>query len=218
MPFRSARARAIVAIAPVGVVIALAASVPAASASPREPGKPGAGDLRDSLVPPVRWVARHALELMGEKPVANRKPAARPRLPIRGAFDYGEAAARYGSPRPGRTHEGQDLFAPAGTPLVAVRDAVVVEAGSEGGRGNYVALYAPDTGQTYVYLHMQSATPVAVGRRARGGSSVGAVGCTGTCFGDHLHFEVRQGRGANGPTVDPLPLLQRWAARAAGRG
>src|SRR3712207_9136296 len=44
--------------------------------------------------------------------------------PVVGPTGYGEWAARYGNFRHGHVHEGQDVFAPAGTPLVAVRDAV----------------------------------------------------------------------------------------------
>jgi murein DD-endopeptidase MepM/ murein hydrolase activator NlpD len=43
------------------------------------------------------------------------------------------------------------------------------------------------------------------------------VGCTGSCWGDHLHFEVRSGRGTTGESHDPLPLLERLAARRAAR-
>src|ERR1700704_2219392 len=67
-------------------------------------------------------------------------PAGSTAFPVRGAVVYGEGEARFGADRGGRMHEGQDLFAPAGTPLVAVRDVKVLEAGDGGGRGNYVAL------------------------------------------------------------------------------
>ncbi len=60
-----------------------------------------------------------------------------------GPVDFGEADARYGASRSGHVHEGQDVFAPAGTPLVALRGGVVVERGDDGGRGNYVAVYTP---------------------------------------------------------------------------
>jgi murein DD-endopeptidase MepM/ murein hydrolase activator NlpD len=46
---------------------------------------------------------------------------------------------------------------------------------------------------------------------------VGAVGCTGSCWGDHLHFELRRGRGTTAAPIDPLPLLKRLAARRAAR-
>ncbi|HEV2075388.1 MAG TPA: M23 family metallopeptidase [Thermoleophilaceae bacterium] len=124
------------------------------------------------------------------------------------APDYGSSGARFGAPRSGHMHEGQDLFAPAGTPLVAASDGVVLETGSDGGRGNFVAMYGPARDETFVYLHMLAPAEVTVGERVEAGQRVGEVGCTGTCFGDHLHFEVREGSGTAGPAEDPLPLLQ----------
>jgi murein DD-endopeptidase MepM/ murein hydrolase activator NlpD len=126
---------------------------------------------------------------------------------------YGEWAARYGNFRHGHVHEGQDVFAEPGTPLVAVRDGIVVEKGDDGGRGNYVAIYSPGFRETYVYFHMRLPTPLEVGDRVETGRRVGSVGCTGSCFGDHLHFEVRRGRGTTGRTTDPLPLLKRLPQR-----
>ena len=122
---------------------------------------------------------------------------------------YGEEAARFGGPRAGRVHEGQDVFAPAGTPLVAVRDGVVVAIGSDGGRGNFVELYSPREDETYLYFHMLRPAGVDAGERVRAGDRLGAVGCTGSCWGDHLHFEVHAGRGPDGRALDPLPMLRR---------
>jgi murein DD-endopeptidase MepM/ murein hydrolase activator NlpD len=129
--------------------------------------------------------------------------------PIRGAFNYGEGAGRFGDDRGDHVHEGQDVFAKAGTPLVAVTDAVVIETGNDGGRGNYVAIYSAASRRTYMYLHMISPAIVGVGSHVRAGQRVGAVGCTGSCFGDHLHFEMRLGRGTTAPPADPLPFLTR---------
>lgn len=128
--------------------------------------------------------------------------------PVDGKVGYGEWGARYGNFRHGHVHEGQDVFAPSGTPLLAIRDAVVIAKGDEGGRGNYIALYSEALRETYVYLHMRAPTPLDVGDRVRAGRRVGSVGCTGSCFGDHLHFEIRRGRGLTGPTTDPLSLLR----------
>ena len=137
-----------------------------------------------------------------------RGPEAREAFPVKGPVDYGEAAARFGASRVGHRHEGQDLFAPAGTPLLAVRDAVVLETGNGGGRGNYIALYSPAARETYVYLHMQRPAPRRRGERLKAGARVGRLGCTGSCFGYHLHFERRAGRGVEARPVDPLPLLR----------
>jgi murein DD-endopeptidase MepM/ murein hydrolase activator NlpD len=135
-------------------------------------------------------------------------------FPVRGTIDFGEGDARFGAWRGGRRHEGQDVFADAGTPLVAIREGLVVETGDDGGRGNYVAIWTPDTDRTFVYLHMLRPAPHDVGDSVDAGARVGAVGCTGSCWCDHLHLEMRAGRGTTGRPLDPLPLLSRLARRA----
>lgn len=134
---------------------------------------------------------------------------ARPVHPVAAPVDYGEGGARYGADRGGRMHEGQDVLASAGTPLLAIDDGVVLETGNDGGRGNYLAIWSPAARETYVYLHLLEAPEVATGERVRTGQRVGRLGCTGSCFGDNLHLERRRGRGLAGPPRDPLPLLLR---------
>ena len=129
---------------------------------------------------------------------------------VEGAIDYGDSGARFGASRWGHVHEGQDVFADSGTPLVAVHDAVVLEAGNDGGRGNYVAIYSATEDQTYVYMHMLRPSPLKRGDDVPAGAELGAMGCTGSCYGTHLHFEIRTGKGIEEKPVDPLPLLQRW--------
>ena len=58
---------------------------------------------------------------------------------------------------------------------------------------------------------------MAPGDDVRMGQRVGRVGCTGSCWGDHLHFEVREGRGTTGRPHDPLAMLERLAARRGAR-
>ena len=135
-------------------------------------------------------------------------------FPVRGVVDFGAADARFGAWRGGHRHEGQDVFADAGTPIASVRAGRVVERGDDGGRGNYVAIWAPEADRTFVYLHMRAPTPYGVGDRVDAGARVGGVGCTGSCWGDHLHLEMRAGRGTTGRPLDPLPLLRRLARRA----
>jgi murein DD-endopeptidase MepM/ murein hydrolase activator NlpD len=134
-------------------------------------------------------------------------------FPVRGHVDWGEADARFGAWRSGHMHEGQDVFAPAGTPLLAIRDGRVVETGNDGGRGNYVAMWSRSVRHTFVYLHMLHPSHVSVGEHVHTGQRVGAVGCTGSCWGNHLHLELRSGKGTTGRPFDPLPLLRRLAAR-----
>jgi murein DD-endopeptidase MepM/ murein hydrolase activator NlpD len=168
-----------------------------------------------ALIPlaPTFQVAGQIAEEESER--AAPRPAAV--FPVRAPADWGEGDARFGAYRGGHMHEGQDVFAPAGTPLVAIREGRVVETGDDGGRGNYIAIWSADVGHTFVYLHMIRPTPLAPGDHVGIGQRVGAVGCTGSCWGDHLHFEARRGRGTTGEPYDPLPLLKRLAARRAAR-
>jgi murein DD-endopeptidase MepM/ murein hydrolase activator NlpD len=131
-------------------------------------------------------------------------------VPIRGPVDYGTGTNGFGAGRGGHVHGGQDMFAPTGTPLVAVRDGIVSETGSDGGRGNYLMIYSRAAKQTYSYFHMVQPASVEQGEKVRAGERVGAVGCSGSCDGAHLHFEVHRGRGARGEGIDPMPLIERW--------
>jgi murein DD-endopeptidase MepM/ murein hydrolase activator NlpD len=135
-------------------------------------------------------------------------------FPVRGIVDFGDADARFGAWRGGRRHEGQDVFAKPGTPIVSVRAGTVVETGNDGGRGNYIAIWSPEAKVTFVYLHMRAPTPWREGEHVDAGRRIGAVGCTGSCWGYHLHLEMRQGRGVTRKPLDPLPMLRVLAARA----
>jgi murein DD-endopeptidase MepM/ murein hydrolase activator NlpD len=135
---------------------------------------------------------------------------------MRGPMDYGDSGAQFGAARAAHSHEGQDIMADPGTPLVAVRDAVVIKTGNDGGRGNYVALYNPSEDQTYVYFHLLRPSQLNPGDEVPAGAEVGAMGCTGSCYGTHLHFEVRSGDSIEAKPVDPLPMLRRWPQAPAG--
>ena len=104
------------------------------------------------------------------------------------------------------------MFASAGTPIRSTREGLVVEKGDDGGRGNYVAIWNARARRTFVYLHMLRPTPWRRGERVEAGSRIGAVGCTGSCWGDHLHLEIRRGRGTTGPPLNPLPMLRALAS------
>jgi murein DD-endopeptidase MepM/ murein hydrolase activator NlpD len=101
----------------------------------------------------------------------------------------------------GRMHEGIDIGVPSGTPIHAAATGRVVYAGWMEGYGNLVAI-DHGSGLSTAYGH-QSSIAVGVGQNASQGEVIGYVGCTGHCFGPHLHFEVR----VNGTPVDPLGYL-----------
>jgi murein DD-endopeptidase MepM/ murein hydrolase activator NlpD len=135
------------------------------------------------------------------KPVANAFP--RRLFPLIGRPEYGDGLDA------GRDHEGQDLLIAAGTPIISVADSVVLLTGNSGGRGNFASLYDPAANRTYNYFHMLEPALVHAGEHVREGQRIGEVGCTGSCWGDHLHFELRAGRSPYGPVLNPTPLLHR---------
>ncbi len=100
----------------------------------------------------------------------------------------------------GRMHEGIDIGVPTGTAIHAAAGGTVIYAGVMSGYGNIVVV-DHGGGLSTAYAHM-SAIWISGGTVSQG-SSLGAVGCTGHCFGPHLHFEVR----VNGAPVDPLGYL-----------
>ena len=187
--------------------IAVAAAGFAMAEQPAERATPSpqpAAESRERRLP----LGRSVWELSGER-LRREQALERGSFPVDGPHDDGAGDAGFGADRGGRMHEGQDVFAPAGTPLLAVLDGVVVQTGDDGGRGNYIAIFNRERGETYVYLHMQEPTPLRPGRSVHAGQRVGQVGCTGSCWGDHLHFELRAGRGPDGRVLDPRPLLAR---------
>jgi murein DD-endopeptidase MepM/ murein hydrolase activator NlpD len=104
----------------------------------------------------------------------------------------------------GQMHEGIDIAVPAGTPIRAADAGTVVLLQSEsesGGYGNFTCVDHGGGLQT-CYAH-QSSFAVSSGQSVSQGQVIGYVGCTGHCYGDHLHFEVRVG----GVPTDPLGYL-----------
>jgi len=101
----------------------------------------------------------------------------------------------------GRMHEGIDIGVGYGTPIHAAASGRVVYAGWMSGYGNLVAI-DHGGGISTAYGH-QSSLAVSVGQIVSQGQTIGYVGCTGHCFGPHLHLEVR----INGAPVDPLGYL-----------
>ena len=108
-----------------------------------------------------------------------------------------------------RQHAGIDLASPTGTPIYAAADAVVGQAGVQGGYGNLVELHH-GAGIATRYGHLSSIR-VNPGERVRRGKLIGLMGSTGRSTGSHLHYEVR----IDGRAVNPLPFLQTGQAMAA---
>jgi murein DD-endopeptidase MepM/ murein hydrolase activator NlpD len=136
-------------------------------------------------------------------------------FPLRGRFGFGGAGSRFGAGRPGHLHQGQDIPAPTGTPVIAPRGGRVrlVSYQAEGA-GHYIVLQGAGEDREYVFMHLQSGSiRVRPGQFVRTAQRLASVGSTGVSSGPHLHFEIWWGGPwqAGGRPLDPLPYLRRWA-------
>ncbi|HEV2779925.1 MAG TPA: M23 family metallopeptidase [Actinophytocola sp.] len=116
--------------------------------------------------------------------------------PTQGTFTSGFGA------RWGTTHYGVDIANRIGTPIVAVADGVVVEAGPASGFGLWVRLQHAD-GTITVYGHVDSFN-VREGQKVKAGEQIARMGNRGYSTGPHLHFEVWD---ATGKKLNPVPWL-----------
>jgi murein DD-endopeptidase MepM/ murein hydrolase activator NlpD len=141
------------------------------------------------------------------EPAAAADPPAGGVFPVRGKHTFGTGTAAFGG---GRGHQGEDVFAACGTPLVAALSGDVTITKWQDRAGNYVVIKADD-GTSQAYMHLKAPATVARGDRVEAGDPIGQVGDTGDAQGCHLHFELWTAPGwyEGGEPLDPLPLLER---------
>ena len=134
-----------------------------------------------------------------------------------GAGDYGfplDVPHTYGDGfGAGRGHEGQDLFADCGSPILAVRAGRIQRVGYEGRAGNYVVVDGLGTGVDTMYAHLLRRPPMKRGGRVATGQQIGLVGSSGNASACHLHFEIWTAPGWY-EGGEPMPsvgrLLHNW--------
>lgn len=125
----------------------------------------------------------------------------------------------WGAPRDGgRRHEGVDIAAPRGTPVISITDGEVLRTGVNPLGGNVVWTIG-EGGALYYYAHLDHhADGIAAGRPLRRGDVIGYVGNSGNAARTppHLHLGVYPLVESFG-AVDPVPLLRAWNAQALDR-
>lgn len=127
-------------------------------------------------------------------------------FPLRAPHRYGDGVGA------GRGHQGQDILAPCGKPLVAARAGTVYYNDYQaGGAGNYLVINVKGGG-SHVYMHMPVRSPLKVGTQVKTGQRIGSVGTTGRSSACHLHFEIWSAPGwyQGGTFTNPTPLLRNW--------
>jgi hypothetical protein len=128
-------------------------------------------------------------------------------FPVRGPHSYGDGLGA------GRGHQGQDIPAACGTPLVAASGGRVYwHAYQASGAGNYIVINTYH-GRSMMYAHLKHPSPVLKGQRVHTGQPIGVVGQTGDATGCHLHFELWSKPGwliEGGHVTNPTDDLKRW--------
>lgn len=132
-------------------------------------------------------------------------------FPVIGPHTYGD---RFGAPRHGYSHQGQDISAAEGTPVVAPVAGAISFVDYQAKAAGYYIVEKGSDGYDYFFAHCQKdSTVVTPGMIVLAGQQLCNVGATGDASGPHLHFEAWQGGwrvDANSRPVDPLAMLQSW--------
>lgn len=131
------------------------------------------------------------------------RAAARATAPLQG----GRVTLAYGERWEGAAHQGIDIASPAGTPIAAPLDGVVVQAEADGDHGNVVVLRHRNGMETR--FHHLGDIDVEAGQQVTRSTPIGTVGSSGKSTGPHVHFEVRD----LGAVIDPTPYLAAAEAR-----
>ncbi len=127
-------------------------------------------------------------------------------FPIRARHSYGDGIGA------GRGHQGQDVFAKCGSPLVAARAGKVEWKQYHSAAGYYLVIDTKGSGRDYVYMHMKKKGRPNQGNFVKTGERIGQVSDTGNATGCHLHFEIWSPPGwyEGGHFTDPTDDLKRW--------
>ncbi len=163
--------------------------------------------LADSDVAPteLRTAARTTALPFRAAALYAREPDAQLPVPVEGVR-VKQISNTWGAPRSeGRQHQGQDIFAKRGTPVLSATEGYVWRVGENRLGGNTVTIIGAG-GRAYYYAHLDGYAPgLAAGQYVQLGTLLGFVGTTGNAAGTppHLHFAVYTPQGA----IDPLPLL-----------
>ena len=139
-------------------------------------------------------------------------------FPVAGAHNFGNAENRFGAPRAGHIHQGQDVLTAEGTPIVAPLPGTITSTANQPGGAGYYLVEHTAIGFDFMFAHCEAASfSVSAEQDVSAGQQLCLAGQTGDATAPHLHFEMWVGgwQAATGHPIDPLPYLEAW--EAAGR-
>jgi len=134
-------------------------------------------------------------------------------FPVAGPHNFGGPENRFGAPRAGHTHQGQDVLTSEGTAIVAPLAGEILTTGYQAGGAGYYAAEHTATGFDLFFAHcMTGSLAVGTGQAVTAGQALCQAGETGDATAPHLHFEMWIGgwRASSGYPIDPLPYLLAW--------
>ncbi len=134
-------------------------------------------------------------------------------FPVAGVHSFGDGENRYGAPRSGHIHEGQDILTAEGTPDVAPLAGTITWTAFQASGAGYYAVEHSAIGFDLMFAHCKAGTlAVSAGQAVSPGSPICQAGQTGDATAPHLHFEMWVGgwQVKGGHSIDPLPYLEAW--------
>jgi biotin carboxyl carrier protein len=132
-------------------------------------------------------------------------------FPVAGAHSYGGPENRFGAPRAGYTHQGQDVLTAEGTPVLAPLTGEIVTASYQATGAGYYTVEHTGVGFDFMFAHCKaSSLAVSTGQAVAAGQRLCQAGQTGDATAPHVHIEMWVGgwRAAGGHPIDPLAYLQ----------
>jgi murein DD-endopeptidase MepM/ murein hydrolase activator NlpD len=140
-------------------------------------------------------------------------------FPVAGPHNFGGPENRFGAPRQGHVHQGQDVLTTEGTAIVTpMAGAILTTSYQASGAGYYAVEHTP-VGFDFLFAHCAAGSlAVSTGQAVSGGQALCQAGQTGSATTPHLHFEMWVGgwQAAGGHPIDPLPYLEAWDHVGAG--
>ena len=134
-------------------------------------------------------------------------------FPVAGPHSFGGPENRFGAPRNGYTHQGQDVLTAEGTPDLAPLAGTITSTSYQAGGAGYYAVEHTLIGFDFMFAHCKAnSLIVSAGQVVTAGQQLCQAGQTGDATGPHLHFEMWVGgwQASTGHPIDPLPYLQAW--------
>jgi hypothetical protein len=134
-------------------------------------------------------------------------------FPVAGPHNFGGPENRFGAPRSGHIHQGQDILSSEGTPILAPMAGVIEQASYQAGGAGYYVVEHTSGAFDFMFAHcMASSFVVSAHQGVSAGQQLCRAGETGDATTPHLHFEMWVGGwwAPGGHPIDPLPYLEAW--------